>query len=67
MAIGRAIGFARAAVSVRSISGQPTGVTVPGAQAANARARLGNPNVAQGNVLASQQPNTDRRRFVTHS
>lgn len=65
-----ALKFVRAnaqnSVSVRAISGHPTGVTIPGAQGANRAARVNDPSTAQGRVLASSQPNTDRRRFVTH-
>lgn len=53
----------RDAVTVRAISGHPTGVTLPAAQAEAVRL---DPSSATGRALASGQPNTDRRRFVTH-
>lgn len=59
-------GQGRDTVTVRAISGHPTGVTIPSAQSGNARARINDPSTATGRALASSQPNTDRRRFVTH-
>lgn len=53
------------AVSARAISGHPTGVTIPAAQ--RVQGRTFDQSTRQGRILASQQPNTDRRRFVTHS
>lgn len=53
-------------VSARMISGHATGITLPTAQKAATKSRVGDPSSAQGRVLAGRQPNTDRRRFVTH-
>lgn len=55
-----------ATATVRAISGHPTGITIPSAQIKGAQVRINDPSTRQGRVLASNQPNTDRRRFVTH-
>lgn len=60
------VGTTRQAVTVRAISGHPTGVTIPAGQGGAARAIINDPSTATGRALASSQPNTDRRRFVTH-
>lgn len=57
----------RPTVTVRTISGHPSGITLPDVQSKNARVRLSDPSTSQGRVLASSQPNTDPRRWVTHS
>lgn len=47
-------------VNVRTISGHATGTRIPAPASGN---DLGS---RQARALASSQPNTDRRRFVTH-
>jgi hypothetical protein len=56
--------YIRSKVTVRTISGHPTGIALPqGAQARN-RSIENNPGNRTSNVLASAQPNTDRRRYI---
>jgi hypothetical protein len=54
------------AVSNRAISGHAVGVNIAGSARGQIVGRS-DLSSATGRVLASQRPNTDRRRFVTHS